>query len=54
MPGHYEIIICPNCGQEQEAHVRHTNLWNVYIHECDNCEYVIMESEWIKKETTNK
>lgn len=43
-----EPIICPNCGQIQCAGVEDTVPFMTYIHECDKCEYVIMESEWNK------
>jgi len=48
-----EQIRCPECGSIETATVETTPLWNVYVHECLACGYVIMESEWetIKDET---
>lgn len=43
---HTETIWCPECEHKQEAEVLHTFPWNTYIHECTNCDYLIMESEW--------
>lgn len=42
----YGRIICPECGREQNAQVLETSLWNIYVHTCERCGYVIMESEW--------
>jgi uncharacterized Zn finger protein len=44
--GHIEKIKCMECGEEQDAEVLHTHLYNVYIHTCVNCGELIMESEW--------
>ncbi len=44
--GHFDHIICPDCKKEQMAFVLHTIPFNTYIHECTNCNYLIMESEW--------
>ena len=41
-----EWIVCPECSIKQEANVRYDFPWLVRIHECEQCEYVIMESEW--------
>ena len=51
METHIERIICPNCGSVQEATVEHYVPFWSYVHECENCDYVILESEWrrIKK-----
>ena len=43
---HIEKIICPECKSIQTATVEHTPLWNSYVHECTECGYIIMESEW--------
>lgn len=43
---HTEQIICPECKSIQTATVEHTPLWNSYVHECTECGYIIMESEW--------
>lgn len=48
--GHEETILCPECGSKEKAFVSYTNIFNVYIHECKNCDYTIMESEWDKIE----
>ena len=45
-PKRYERITCPECGQEQNAEVLETSLWNIYVHTCEHCGYTIMESEW--------
>lgn len=51
---HKELITCPNCEHVQEAKVDHTSIWNIYVHDCDKCKYLIMESEWnpISKDRT--
>ena len=49
MTKHEEIIICPECETEQVAEVEETIPWFTYIHECTNCKYKIMESEWVLK-----
>lgn len=43
-----ETIKCPNCGHVQKAQVtwKQGNPFPTYIHECVQCGYVIMESEW--------
>lgn len=43
---HTETISCPECKHVQEAEVKYTPMWNVYIRECKSCKYIIMESEW--------
>ena len=45
---HSEIIECPECKKSQAAIVEHTFPWWSYVHNCTNCGYVIMESEWNK------
>ena len=46
-------IVCPECGSGQVAYVTYTDghPFATYIHECDNCKYLIMESEWNAIET---
>jgi hypothetical protein len=46
---HREEIICPSCNKPQAGTVQYTAIWNIYIHECTLCHYLIMESEWNKK-----
>jgi len=45
---HYENIVCPECDTEQLATVEHSIPFFTYIHQCVNCGYTIMESEWQK------
>ena len=52
MNQHIETIECPVCNHIQDAIVEHTEIFNTYIHECENCQYLITESEWNKIETT--
>lgn len=49
---HEEKIKCPECSSIQKAIVQHTFPWMSYVHECKNCNYIIMESEWEKVEET--
>lgn len=46
MQTHIDIIICPECNTEQPAKVEQTFPWWTYVHYCENCSYLIMESEW--------
>lgn len=46
LKSHQEIIQCPECKSIQTAIVEHKWPWYSYVHECDNCKYIIMESEW--------
>lgn len=41
-------VKCPQCGQKQKAEVtrQEGDPFPIYFHECENCGYVIMESEW--------
>lgn len=50
------IIKCPNCGSHEIALENYTTTpFPTYIHHCDKCGYVIMESEWdVVLECTNK
>ena len=40
------IIKCPACDAVQGAIVEHTVPFGTYIHHCENCKYIIMESEF--------
>jgi DNA-directed RNA polymerase subunit RPC12/RpoP len=51
---HKEVIKCPNCSKEQVAIVKHTWPFFTYIHDCEYCNYTIMESEWNNTDTTNE
>lgn len=46
MESHKETIECPECKCVQQAIVEHTVPFASYVHICDNCKYIIMESEW--------
>lgn len=47
-PGINEVKIeCPECGSIELAVEDYTTVpWHTYIHSCNKCGYVIMESEW--------
>ena len=49
-PGINEVKIeCPQCGSIEIAVEDYTTVpWHTYIHRCNKCGYVIMESEWEK------
>lgn len=51
-----EKIWCPECEHIQDADVLEAFPWNVRIKDCENCGYLIMESEWnlLKKESDDK
>lgn len=40
------MIKCPSCDTVQAAIVKHTFIFDTYIHDCESCGYCIMESEW--------
>ncbi len=40
------MIKCPSCDYVQAAIIEHSVPFNTYIHHCEKCEYIIMESEW--------
>ncbi len=44
----YAKIICPECKVVQKAKevFYKCDPWPTYIHDCEKCEYIIMESEW--------
>jgi hypothetical protein len=41
-----EKIICPHCQSVELATVERAEPFNVYLHECQQCSHIIMESEW--------
>ena len=47
---HTETILCPECGSLENATVEQSIPWWIYIHECKNCDFIIMESDWDKVE----
>lgn len=43
----YPVMIkCPECDTVQAAFVEKTIPFGTFIHDCVNCKYTIMESEW--------
>lgn len=44
----YHLIECPECKQKQVATGYETLPHPTFVHECRNCGYTIMESEWNK------
>jgi len=47
-------IICPECGKVQDAKVIVDVPFNIYIHTCNECGYLILESEWNRVELNGK
>lgn len=43
---HTELIVCPECNQEELATVEHTEPFWTYVHHCSQCGHCILESEW--------
>jgi RNA polymerase subunit RPABC4/transcription elongation factor Spt4 len=41
-----QTIICPECKNLQIATVEIKKPFPIFIHECEKCKYLIMESEW--------
>ena len=39
-------IACPECGSLENANIKVGNPFNTYIHECSECGFIIMESDW--------
>jgi hypothetical protein len=39
-------IQCPDCGMVQQGSVGGTWPHPTFIHHCEGCDYIIMESEW--------
>lgn len=50
LPRHTERIRCPECGYEQDAEVLHSKPFAMFVHDCVNCKYTILESEWDRVE----
>lgn len=48
MKKHTNLIECPECKRIQTAQIELTYPWFSYVHECTQCKYIIMESEWNK------
>lgn len=46
MENRIDKIICPECGKIQFAEVEATPLWDIYVHECEDCGFMITESDW--------
>lgn len=42
----YEVIRCPACLHVQVAEAVKSWPWWMYVHDCSECGYTIMESEW--------
>ena len=40
------LIYCPKCLNTCNAKILHTWPFLTFIHECEHCKYIIMESEW--------
>ena len=47
---HIDRIRCPRCEHEQDATVAQTYPHWSFVHKCDQCGYIIMESEWERVE----
>lgn len=50
-------IICPRCGSIETAVEDYMTMpFSTYLHRCNKCGYVIMESEWqrVKEEEKGK
>lgn len=43
---HPVVIKCPECKTIQGAIVENSMPFATFIHICEKCDYVIMESEW--------
>ncbi len=40
------IIECPECKCVQGASIELAIPFDIYIHECEKCGFIIMESDW--------
>ena len=43
---HEEYIECPRCRTKQWGRVEHFYPFFAYVHNCEACDYTIIESEW--------
>ena len=50
---HIERIRCPECRFLQDATVKHSEPFNVYVHCCTLCGHLITESEWEEVKSMN-
>lgn len=50
LPRHEETIRCPKCEHVQVAEILHSQPFAMFVHNCERCEYIIMESEWDRVE----
>ena len=41
-----EFIKCPECGHIQPAYIKETIIFDSYNHRCEQCDYLITESDW--------
>lgn len=46
---HEDVIICPECGELQNAKVLHVNGADVKLHTCVTCGFNVTESDWLSK-----
>lgn len=46
-------IRCPNCQTIEEAEIKESIPFNIYIHNCSKCDFTIMESDWEEVEDAN-
>lgn len=53
MENRVEKIVCPKCDKIQFSEVETTPFWDIYIHDCEECGYTIMESEWDRVKCKN-
>ncbi len=43
---HEDVIVCPECGEMQNAKVLHINGIDVKSHQCVTCGFQITGSDW--------
>lgn len=48
---HTEHIVCPQCGKVCTAEVKKSLPWNILVHRCEHCGFLIMESDWERVES---
>ncbi|RKD96752.1 hypothetical protein [Marinifilum flexuosum] len=49
--GSKQTIVCPECNLVQVGTIQKTLPFPTFIHECDKCGHIIMESEWQEAKT---